>query len=162
MDMDSTLSDRAGGLDLDDTGTQVMLAARALTRLAEQRLRPLGLGVAHVPVLLALSREGSLSVGQLARSARVEQPTATALVQRMEAAGLLERGPDPDDRRSTRVRLGARGQQVVEQALELRRQAVAAATADLTAEEVAQLDGLLRRVRAALDRTLSDGAGAGG
>lgn len=158
MDMDSTLSASEDRLALADTGAHVLLAARAFTRLAEQRLRPLGLGVAHVPVLLALSREGALTVGDLARRARVEQPTATALVRRMEAAGLVDRGPDPRDRRSTRLRLSARGEEVVEQALRMRREAVDAATADLSAAEVRQLDELLGRVRAAVERALADGS----
>lgn len=155
MDMNSTLSTSVEGLGLDDTGAQVLLTARAFARLAEQRLRPLGLGVAHVPVLLALSREGPLTVGGLAQRTRVEQPTATALVRRMEAAGLVERGPDPGDRRSTRVRLSARGEDAVTQALERRRRAVTAATADLTEAEVEALDALLRRVREAVDRALA-------
>ena len=147
MDIDSTLSDVEEALSGDrDTGYWVMLTARAFTRVAERRLRPLGLGVAHVPVLLALAAEGALTVRQLAERARIEQPTATALVQRMESGGLVARAPDPSDRRSIRISLSARGRQLLPEALQLRTDAVRAATAGLSADEVRLLDDLLRRV----------------
>lgn len=160
MEIDSRLSN-TGQAPPVDTGTHVLLTARAFSRLAEQRLRRLGLGVAHVPVLMALTDEGTMSVKQLAARVRVEQPTATALVQRMQAAGLVERTPDPTDRRSSRIGLTPRGETVLPEALRMRAEAVASATATLSADEVRQLDDLLGRVRAALDEVIAaepDGA----
>lgn len=160
MDMDSTLSDVEQALGgQHDTGYWVMLTARAFTRVAEHRLRPSGIGVAHVPLLLALAREGSLTVRQLAERARVEQPTATALVQRMGAAGLVERTPDPTDRRSVRISLSSEATHLLPEALRLRSDAVAAATRSLSAAEVHLLDDLLRRVLSALDEAVADGPG---
>lgn len=142
-----------------DTGYWVMLAARAFARVAEQRLRPLGIGVAHVPLLLALAQEGSLTVRHFDERARVEQPTATALVQRMGAAGLVERTPDPSDRRSVRISLSSDASNWLPEALRLRSDAVAAATGSLSVEEVHLLDDLLRRVLHALDAAVANGPG---
>jgi DNA-binding MarR family transcriptional regulator len=41
----------------------------------------------------------------------------TARLDRLERAGLIERAPDPTDRRAVRVRLTEAGEQVAEQAL---------------------------------------------
>lgn len=135
-----------------DTGYYVILASRAFIRVAEVRLRPLGLGVAHMPVLVALAEKGSLTQTEIAQRTHVEQPTAAALLQRMDAAGLLDRSPDPRDRRSTRISLSARASALLPEALGLRQQAVSAATAGLSADEVELLNDLLRRVLVNLDR----------
>ena len=75
-----------------------------MRRAGERRWRPLGLGVAHIPVLVCLAEEGALTQTEIAQRTHVEQPTAAALLQRMDKAGLLERSPDPRDRRATRRR----------------------------------------------------------
>ncbi|MEP6697883.1 MAG: MarR family transcriptional regulator [Pseudonocardiales bacterium] len=120
-------------------------------RVAEARLRPLGLGVAHMPVLIALAREGSLTQKEIAQRTHVEQPTAAALLQRMDAAGLTDRSPNPSDRRSTRISLSARAAALLPEALGLRQQTVSAATAGLSATDVELLNDLLGRVLANLD-----------
>lgn len=134
-----------------DTGYWVVLASRAFMRVAEARLRPLGLGVAHIPVLTALAEEGSLTQKDLARRARIEQPTAAVLLQRMDAAGLIERSPDPHDRRSARITLSSLASGLLPQALLLRSEAIAGATEGLSAAEVGLLENLLRRVVSNLD-----------
>ncbi len=51
------------------------------------------------------SRDGSLRVGDLARALRITQGATSKLVDRIERAGLIRRGPDADDRRACRVAL---------------------------------------------------------
>jgi hypothetical protein len=52
-----------------------------------------------VPVLRALAEGGSLAQKELARLARVEQPTMAEMLARMERDRLVERHPNPDDKR---------------------------------------------------------------
>jgi DNA-binding MarR family transcriptional regulator len=88
---------------------------RLLRRLADRRLKPLGLSSAHLPVINALARDEPLSQKALAEIASIEQPTMAAMLSRMERDGIVTRRPDPADRRSalfaltpqTRRRLGA-------------------------------------------------------
>lgn len=144
-------------MDIDyDTGYFVTRTARAFMRIAEAQLRPLGLGVAHLPVMICLAEEGSLTQADLAQRTHVEQPTAAALLQRMDKAGLIKRSPDPRDRRATRIRLSARAEEVMPQALELLSQTNGEATAGLSAEEIETLHGLLRRVLANLAALTDD------
>src|SRR6201989_2142872 len=95
-------------MDLDVLSTPghlISLAARGFARLSETRLKPLGFGVGHLPVLVAL-REGRASTQRdLARFAKIEQPPMAQMLARMERDGLIRRTPDPADGRSSRVTL---------------------------------------------------------
>jgi DNA-binding MarR family transcriptional regulator len=100
-------------------------------------------------VLAALRRAGppyELSPGRLLRETLVTSGTMTNRVDRLSARALVERHPDPDDRRGVIVRLTDDGKEAVD----------AAFTALLDAER-SLLDGLPERDRArlaALLRTL--------
>jgi DNA-binding MarR family transcriptional regulator len=76
-------------------------ASRALVRLHEARLRPLGFGMSHLPVLFTLEEREPLSQKELAQVARVEQPTMAEALARMERDGVVERAPNPEDKRSS-------------------------------------------------------------
>jgi DNA-binding MarR family transcriptional regulator len=60
-------------------------------------------------VLLPLFEEDGLRMGEVARRARLSKQTMTTMVRLAERDGLVERSPDPGDRRATRVRLTAKG-----------------------------------------------------
>ena len=81
------------------------LAGRLFVRELERHLAPIGLMPAHMPVLLALERSDGMTQKELAGRARVEQPTMAATLNRMERDGLIERRLNPEDGRSTLVRL---------------------------------------------------------
>lgn len=71
-------------------------------------------------VLAALRREGppyELSPGQLIQQTLSTSGTMTNRIDRLAARGLVERLPDPRDRRGVRVRLLPPGREVVEAAL---------------------------------------------
>lgn len=74
---------------------------RGMTRIGDARLKELGFATAQLPVLGALRDGRRLSQTELARLARVEQPTMAQLLARMERDGLIRREPDPSDRRSS-------------------------------------------------------------
>ncbi|MBA9003534.1 MULTISPECIES: MarR family winged helix-turn-helix transcriptional regulator [Thermomonospora] len=100
-------------------------------------------------VLTALRRAGrpyQLSPGRLLRATLVTSGTMTNRIDRLEAAGLVRRLPDPADKRGVQVRLTDKG-----------RTRVDAAFADLLAREHDILAGLSpaeRETLAALLRTL--------
>src|SRR6202043_2732227 len=88
---------------LSTPGHLISLAARGFARLSEARLKPLGFGVGHLPVLVAL-RDGRQSTQRdLPRFAKIEQPPMAQMLARMERDGLIQRTPDPADGRSNRV-----------------------------------------------------------
>ncbi len=136
-------------------GHLISLAARGFTRLSEARLKPLGFGVGHVPVLVALQNGEASTQRDLARFARIEQPPMAQMLARMERDGLIRRTPDPADGRSSRIAL-------TETALARLPDAIAAllrgnreVLGDFTEAEAAQLIALLTRLIANLDRVAS-------
>ena len=98
-------------------------------------------------VLAALRRTGApyeLSPGRLLRETLVTSGTMTNRVDRLAARGLVERSPDPSDRRGVIVRLTADGRQTVDAAFEELLAAEAALLADLPDADRELLAGLLR------------------
>nr|WP_275410201.1 MarR family transcriptional regulator [Streptomyces sp. SID14478] len=57
--------------------------------------------------MAALAQGGAMSQKELARLARIEQPSMAQLLARMERDGLVERAPAPDDRRGSLISLTA-------------------------------------------------------
>ncbi|MBF0886137.1 MarR family winged helix-turn-helix transcriptional regulator [Gluconobacter sphaericus] len=83
---------------------------RLFTLLLERELKKTGLRIGQLPVLQALQDGKTLNQKALADFADIEQPGMTTLLVRMERDGLIQREPDPTDRRSTLVTLTSDGQ----------------------------------------------------
>lgn len=100
-------------------------------------------------VLAALRRAGEpyeLSPGRLLRETLVTSGTMTNRVDRLVARGLVERLPDPHDRRGVLVRLAAEGKTAVDNAFAALVDAEAALLAELPAPDRDALAGLLREL----------------
>jgi DNA-binding MarR family transcriptional regulator len=98
-----------------------------------------------VPAALVSLREwadGS-SVEVLAGAMRVSHSRAVRVVDRLEAAGLARREPDPADGRRALVRLEPAGRELAERALEARERVLTLAIAQLGAADLRELDRLL-------------------
>ena len=98
-------------------------------------------------VLAALRRAGGdyqLSPGRLLRETLVTSGTMTNRVDRLAARGLVERLPDPHDRRGVLVRLTAQGRSTVDGAFEALLEAERRLLADLPAQDRTRLAALLR------------------
>jgi DNA-binding MarR family transcriptional regulator len=90
------------------------LAARlrlVITRTARRLRQEAGtdLGPSQTAALATIDRHGPLTPSELARLERVQRPTATRIVARLEEAGLVERVADPSDGRSFTVSATANG-----------------------------------------------------
>ena len=100
-------------------------------------------------VLAALRRAGApyeLSPGRLLRETLVTSGTMTNRVDRLAARGLVERHPDPSDRRGVLVRLTPDGKRAVDAAFTALIDAEHDLLADLPAEDQRTLASLLRRL----------------
>jgi DNA-binding MarR family transcriptional regulator len=105
-------------------------------------------------VLAALRRAGppyALSPGRLVTQTLVTSGTMTNRIDRLASKGLVERRPDPHDRRSVQVRLTPRGRARVDAAMADLVAAERELLADLTPEEQDRLAGLLHRLLVPLD-----------
>jgi DNA-binding MarR family transcriptional regulator len=139
--------------DLDTEPMQVLSRVSRLARhldiarrgaFASQGLQPW-----EFDVLSALRRVGppfQLTPGALLRATLVTSGTMTNRIDRLAAAGLVRREPDPRDRRGVLVTLTERGKAAVDAAL--------AGLLDRERKLLAGLDGEQRKVLADLLRTL--------
>jgi DNA-binding MarR family transcriptional regulator len=72
-----------------------------------------GLSAPRLSALSVVVFRGPLTLSELAAAEQVRAPTITRLVQDLERAGLIQRVPDPTDRRVTRVRATAAGRRLL-------------------------------------------------
>jgi len=86
----------------------------------DELLRPLGLTFARyeVLVLLSFSRRGALPLGKIGQRLQVHATSVTPLVKRLEAAGLIQRTPHPEDGRAVLASITPRGREVMDRATE--------------------------------------------
>ena len=90
---------------------QVELAVRA--RL-DEALRSVPVTALQYTALTVLERRSDLSTAQLARNAFVTDQSAADMVRVLEERGLIERVPDPGDRRRRVLRLTGAGRELLD------------------------------------------------
>ncbi len=84
-------------------------AKRAMTEATDSALARHGVRAGQQFILQCLWADDGLTPGEIARRLRLAAPTVTRATSRMEAAGLLVRGPDTADARLVRLFLTDRG-----------------------------------------------------
>lgn len=146
---------------LSTPGHLISLAARGFARMSEARLKPLGFGVGHLPVLVALQNGNASTQRDLARFAKVEQPPMAQMLARMERDGLIERTRDQADGRSSRIVLTKAAQRRMPEATKTLFQGNREALTGFTDAEAAQLVDLLTRLIENLDQISSADAPSG-
>jgi DNA-binding MarR family transcriptional regulator len=102
----------------DDSSTAAESARRSIARFELAGIRQrnamrrrLGLGDDELTTLLYLTEHDHLTQRQLVGISTLTRSGVGAMVQRLEDAGLVERVPDPQDRRVRLLQLSARGRQ---------------------------------------------------
>ena len=140
---------------LSTPGHLVSVAARGFVRLSEARLKPLGFGVGYVPVLVALMNGGAETQRDLARFARIEQPTLAQMMVRMQRDGLIKRTPDPADGRSSLISLTRSAESRLPEACSVLFAGNRDALDGFTRQEAALLVSLIQRVISNLGRLVS-------
>jgi len=109
--------------------------ARRLRQQAEAPLSP-----TQTAVLATIDRRGPLTLGELAEAERVQPPTITAAVGRLEHQGLVQRRREPNDRRVVRVQITADGGELLDQTRSRKSAYLEQRLASLSARERATLE----------------------
>lgn len=137
--------------DLDTSAMAIVGRLFRASALADAALGPplegIGLQPGWTDILAALRRAGppfELNPTELSRAVMLTSGGTTKRLDRMAAAGLIERRPDPSDRRGTRVRLTPRGRRLIDRAMEAHLANQARILAPLSPAQRRQLEGLLR------------------
>lgn len=108
--------------------------ARQLRQTSETDLSP-----TQMATMATLDRQGPVTLGELAALERVAPPSITRAVGRLVDAGLVERRPDPSDRRVTRVALTDAGRTLLESGRSRRSAWLATRLRDLDDADLARL-----------------------
>ena len=86
--------------------------ARQLRQQTQRTLAPWEVSPSQARALGVLTRHGPMRLGTLSDYLRIVPRSATEVVDALEEACLVERRPDPDDRRAILVALTTRGEEV--------------------------------------------------
>jgi DNA-binding MarR family transcriptional regulator len=115
-------------------------------RRFHKALEPEGLHPRDFGVMTMVAAQPGMSQQQLHEKTAIDPSSMVAVIDELEAAGLAERRPDPEDRRARTIFLTDRGEQTLRRvralAGELQREFFEA----LTADELRTLHALLRKL----------------
>ena len=117
------------------------VAARSVIGVYRPVLERLGLTHPQYLVMLALWEQSPLSVTDVARLLQLDLATASPLIKRLEALGLVDRRRDPADERTLRVTLTDAGRALRTEALSV--PVTVMERLDLTIEDVQTLHAAL-------------------
>ncbi|MEA2245142.1 MAG: hypothetical protein QOD24_4698 [Solirubrobacteraceae bacterium] len=126
----------------------------AITRTSRRLRQEAGTGLSPTltSALATIDTHGPLTPSELASRERVQRPTATRLVARLEELGVLQRAADPTDRRSSLLSVTPAGHELLEEMRGRKTAYLAHRIEQLDAGERAALD----RAAAILERLLED------
>src|SRR3954451_3206946 len=116
-----------------------VVLARTARRLRQQA--GTDLSPSQTATLATIERRGPLTPSEVAAGERIQRPTATRVIARLEEAGLVERAADPTDGRSSLLTITADG-----------RALLARLRANKDASLARRLDDLAPDERGVLDR----------
>jgi DNA-binding MarR family transcriptional regulator len=133
---------------------EIALWDRINTRLRQEH--DVSLAFFEALYFIGQSRDGSLRVGDLAQALRITVGATSKLVDRIEAAGLLRRESDADDRRASRLVLTDAGMRTLADACTTYEAEMATLLdATLSTDEQQRLHDLVTRLLAASDGELA-------
>lgn len=126
---------------------EIAETAHALRRSFDRRAATLGVTRAQWKVLFRLSRTPGLRQVELADKLDVEPITLSRIIDRLADAGLVERVPDPSDRRAWRLQVTEAAQPLIAKLRKLADGLIDDAFKGLGDEELELMRGKLALVR---------------
>ena len=122
-----------------DTPSRLRLAITRLARLLRQQTEQGEVTASMLSALASVERLGLATLGELAAVERVQPPSMTRIVSRLEELGLVTRETDEVDRRVARARLTAAGTKFLQRNRTRRNAYLAARLGKLDAAETEAL-----------------------
>ena len=138
--------------DPDTFGFLVTDLSRLIRAEMDRRISDAGLGLTpgEGRTLVHAARAGEVRQIELAERMGVEPMTLSGYLDRLEARGLIERKPDPTDRRAKLVALTGAAEHVLEQVRDVGTRMRADISRDIAAVDWEHLNAGLRQARDAL------------
>jgi len=119
-----------------ELASQLRLALlRAARRLRSQRVNT-SITLSQLSALATVGKCGPMSAGELAGIERVQPPSMTKILASLEAEGLVQRTPHPDDRRQSIISITDAGRALLAEETEARDTWLATRLADFSPDEL--------------------------
>lgn len=128
----------------------------ALLKLARELRREshaLGVTGGQVSLLFQIQKHRGIGVRGLAALERISPASMSGYVDRLERAGLIERKPDPNDRRRHGLALSPEGERVLRSVKSRRTAWLAARLENLSPDELAALDAAVEPLLSLIEET---------
>lgn len=116
-------------------------------RFLAQKVAELNITPVQALVLGFLSDEDRITSSELGKRSELDSATMTGILDRLEAAGLIERQGNPADRRSIKIHLTEQGKALAGEAVRIIAEANREFLAILTEQEQEELRSLIRKLR---------------
>jgi DNA-binding MarR family transcriptional regulator len=127
---------------------RVRMLNRAITNIYDDALRPLGLKVSQLNILVVTARLGLARPAQVCEVLQLDASTLSRNVKPLQAHGWLEVVPD-EDARAQPFRLTPQGKRLIEKAVPAWEEAQRRASELLGDEGIALLDRAAKKLRQA-------------
>ncbi|MBI5583806.1 MAG: MarR family transcriptional regulator [Deltaproteobacteria bacterium] len=127
---------------------QMAKANQTGIKFLNQKILSLGVTPVQAMVLTFLAEEDRITAGELGKKIELDSATLTGLLDRLEAARLIERQGNPDDRRSIKIHLTSQGRKTGLEAGRLIAEANREFLAAFTEAEKRSLIDLIKKMRA--------------
>ena len=124
--------------------------ARTLRTVVDHEARAIGMTRAQWSVLARLQRAEGLKQNDLASDSEIAPITLARIIDRLDAAGLVERRPDPEDRRVNRLYLTKAAGPILDRLAVIGEGVMQSALAGLSEAETDDMINRLQRVHSNL------------
>jgi DNA-binding MarR family transcriptional regulator len=126
---------------------QLAKANQLAGRFLSAKVSPLNITSVQAMVLGFLDDEDRLTSSELGKKSELDSATLSGILDRLETAGFIERKGNPDDRRSVRIHLTARGKVMSQEAKKMIGEANAEFLEVLTAAQKSDLHAIIKILR---------------
>ena len=144
--MDNSTTSSIDTISRTCIAVRLRLLNRVVTNFYDDALRPLGLKVSQLNILIVTAKLGVARPAQVCAILQLDTSTLSRNVERMRAHGWLEVVPD-EDARAQPFRLTSQGRRLIEKAVPAWEEAQRQAADLLGNEGIALLDKAAKRVR---------------
>jgi DNA-binding MarR family transcriptional regulator len=110
-------------------------------------------------VLKAVLMHGPVRMSEIGRHMGISNPYMTALVNKLIGEGLVERVPDPGDRRVINVRITDAGRDAIKEFTKSTRETIIRNLASLDSEDISSLHQLMKNIRVIISKLDEDETG---
>lgn len=151
---------QGGTTDAITLTVRLVLAARRWRALLDEHLRQIGQSTARLEAMAAILNSATPSAQvDIARRLRIEGPTMTRMLDTLEKDGLVQRLPDPNDRRSKQLRVTPAGEKALEEIFAISDVLRARLLADVSGDRIDEANGFLMMLIERLDAGLPEDTG---